>query len=70
MAMTGPNETPTMYKAVADSETGMDLISAPDRLSGDMVRYLIAHNMLPDAELNHLSTDNLRPDSQRQTGSI
>lgn len=43
------------YKAVDDSETGMDLISAPDRLPGDMVRYLIAHNMLPDVALNHLN---------------
>ena len=42
------------YKAVDDSETGMDLISAPGRLPGDMVRYLIAHNMLPDVALNHL----------------
>ena len=43
------------YKAVDDSETGMDLISAPGRLPGDMVRYLIAHNMLPDVALNHLN---------------
>ena len=43
------------YKAVDNAETGMDLISAPDRLPGDMVRYLIAHNMLPDAALNHLN---------------
>ena len=42
------------YKAVDDSETGMDLISAPDRLPGDMIQYLIAHNMLPDAALRHL----------------
>ena len=42
------------YKAVDDSETSMDLISVPDRLPGDMIRYLIAHNMLPDAALNHL----------------
>ena len=42
------------YKAVDDSETGMDLISAPDRLPGDMIQYLIAHNMLPDAALKHL----------------
>ena len=32
----------------------MELISAPDRLQDDMVRYLIANNMLPDAALNHL----------------
>ena len=42
------------YKAVVDAETSMDLISAPDRLPGDMIRYLIAHDMLPDAALNHL----------------
>ena len=41
------------YKAVVDAETSMDLISAPDRLP--MVRYLIAHNMLPDVALNHLN---------------
>ena len=48
------DERNPFYKATRDTETSMDLISAPDRLEGDMVRYLIAHNMLPDAALNHL----------------
>lgn len=48
------DERNPFYKATADGETSIDLISAPNRLQDDMVRYLIAHNMLPDAALNHL----------------
>ena len=47
------DERNPFYKAITDTETSMDLISARDRLQDDMVRYLIAHNMLPDATLNH-----------------
>lgn len=48
------DERNPFYKATSDAETSMELISAPDRLQNDMVRYLIANNMLPDAALNHL----------------
>ena len=48
------DERNPFYKGTCDDETSIELISVPDRLQDDMVRYLIAHNMLPDAALNHL----------------
>ncbi len=58
----GPNtalfikdERNPFYKTMANTEDSINLICAPDKLPGDMVRYLIAHNMLPDAALNHLN---------------